>query len=233
MNNKRDKVKTLKTLEKLQRGATAMFENIEWNLGALVGATLLVQQPSIVNELVLPEKFLVEELGFTPSQVLGLSLAPHERKAREREILALVRRCLICESTELATDILYRAARIAQAQPDPYHGSDGFSVKFIDLTRTKPGNAGALISAEQVKFLNTCMVKLRNLIRHNKSRLLPKQSIVYTGKPAKLEISIKQEWGQGSNNELAISLGLSYRLFKSVAATTQDGISVALSAAKH
>lgn len=44
MKNKLDKALTLKTLQTLQRDATAMFENIEWNFGALIGATMPIKQ---------------------------------------------------------------------------------------------------------------------------------------------------------------------------------------------
>lgn len=104
----------------------------------------------------------------------------------------LAHRCLICDSMELAADILFRARRILQGQNNPYLGNNQFGVDFAGLSSPKKVKLGALISAEQRKFIGTCAVKLCCLIRHNNSRLLPQKSVVYVGTPAQLSIEINQ-----------------------------------------
>ena len=220
-------------LSKLQSDATAMLANIEWNLGALVGAALVINKPSLVNRSAIPKEIIVDELGLNGSQILGLDLAPDEREARIREVLALGHRCLICESTELAADVLFRAVRILQDQKDPYSGEVRFGVELSDLSSPKKGKSGSLISIEQRKFMGTCAVVLRCLIRHNNARLLPHKSVVYSGTPASLPISINQQWLQGSSNELNISLKTSYDIFGIISRVVLDGLTFALAEAQR
>jgi len=206
-----------------------MLANIEWNLGSLVGAAVILNKPLVLRRLSIPIEVVVDELGLNGPQILGLDLAAHERKDRIREVLALAHRCLICESTELAADVLHRAALILQGQKDPYLGNKQFGVSFADLSRSKQGKSGYLISAEQRKFMSTCAVALRCLIRHNNARLLPQKSVVYAGTPAQLPISINQQWTQGSNNELKISLKTSCDIFSTVSSIVQSGLTAAMS----
>ena len=220
---------TLNDLRQLHSDASAMLANIEWNLGALVGAAVVLNKPEVLSRPSIPIEVLVDELGLNGPQILGLDLAAHERKDRIREVLALAQRCLICESTELAADILFRAAWILQGQKDPYVGNDRFGVGFADLSRARQGKSGALISAEQRKFMSTCAVQLRCLIRHNNARLLPHKSVVYAGTPAQWPIEINQQWLQGSSNELKISLKTSYDIFSSVSSIVQSGLTAAIS----
>lgn len=202
---------------------------IEWNLGALVGAAILLNNPSVVNRLAVPTEVFVDGLGLNGPLIIGLDLAAHERKDRIREVLSLAHRCLICESTELAADFLFRAARILQGQNDPYLGNDRFGVNLVDLSNQKQGKSGSLISSEQRNFMSTCAVELRCLIRHNNARLLPHKSVVYAGTPAQLPIAIDQQWLQGSSNELNISLKISHDIFSSVSWIVQSGLTAAMS----
>jgi len=206
-----------------------MLANIEWNSGSLVGVAVILNKPSVVSRRAIPIEVVVDELGLNGPQILGLDLADHERKDRIREVLALAHRCLICESTELAADVLHRAALILQGQKYPYLGNQQFGVNFVDLSRQKPGKSGSLISAEQRKFMSTCAVELRCLIRHNNARLLPHKSILYAGTPAQWPIEINQQWIQGSRNELKISLKTSHDIFSSVSSIVQSGLTAAIS----
>ena len=219
----------LTDLRQLHSDASAMLANIEWNLGSLVGATVILNKPLVVSRISIPIEVVVDELGLNGPQILGLDLAAHERKDRIREVLALANRCLICESTELAADVLHRAALILQGQKDPYLGNKQFGVNFIDLSRSKQGKSGSLISAEQRKFMSTCAVALRCLIRHNNARLLPQKSVVYAGTPAQSPISINQQWTQGSTNELKISLKTSHDIFSTVSSIVHSGLTAAMS----
>jgi hypothetical protein len=219
----------LTDLRQLHSDASAMLANIEWNLGSLVGAAVILDKPLVVSRLSIPIEVVVDELGLRGPQILGLDLAAHERKDRIREVLALAHRCLICESTELAADVLHRAALILQGQKDPYLGNKQFGVSLADLSKPRQGKSGSLISPEQRKFMSTCAVELRCLIRHNNARLLPQKSVVYAGTPAQLPISINQQWTQGSNNELKISLKTSHDIFSSVSSIVQSGLTAAMS----
>lgn len=219
----------LTDLKKLHSDASAMLANIEWNLGSLVGAAIILNKPSVVSRLSIPINVLVDELELSGSQILGLDLTTDERKDRIQEVLALAHRCLICESTELAADVLFRAARILQEKKDPYLGNDRFGVNFADLSSKKQGKSGSLISTEQRKFMSTCAVELRCLIRHNNARLLPHKSVVYAGTPAQLPIAINQQWLQGCSNELKISLKTSHDIFRSVSSIVQSGLAAAMS----
>jgi len=219
----------LTDLKQLHSDASAMFANIEWNLGSLVGAAVVLNKPAVVSRLSTPIEVVVDELRLNGPQILGLDLTAHERKDRIREVLALAHRCLICESTELAADVLFRAARILQGQKDPYLGNDHFGVNLVDLSRQKKGKSGFLISVEQRKFMSTCAVELRCLIRHNNARLLPHKSVVYAGTPAQLPIEINQQWIKGSSNELKISLKTSHDIFSSVSSIVQSGLTAAMS----
>lgn len=219
----------LNELRQLHSDASAMFANIEWNLGSLVGAAVVLNKPAMVNRLSIPIEVVVDELSLNGPQILGLDLAAHERKDRIREVLALAQRCLICESTELAADVLHRAALILQGQKDPYLGNKQFGVNLADLSKPRQGKSGSLISAEQRKFLRDCAVELRCLIRHNNARLLPHKSVVYAGTPAQLPIAINQQWIQGSSNELKISLKTSHDIFSSVSSIVQSGLTAAIS----
>jgi hypothetical protein len=219
----------LADLRQLHSDASAMFANIEWNLGSLVGAAVILNKPSVVSSRAIPIEVVVDELGLNGPQILGLDLADHERKDRIREVLALAHRCLICESTELAADVLHRAALILQGHKDPYLGNKQFGVNFVDLSRPRQGKSGSLISAEQRKFLRDCAVELRCLIRHNNARLLPYKSVIYAGTPAQLPIEINQQWIQGSSNELKISLKTSYDIFSSVSSIVRSGLTAAMS----
>lgn len=219
------------SLEQLQSDALAMLENIEWNLAALLGAAMVIERPALINGPVVPSEVLVDELSMSGSQILGLTLEGHERKNRIDEVLALGKRCLICDSTELAADVLYRAARISEGHGDPYLGDSDFSVAFQHLNIKNPGKSGSLISPEQRNFMRDCAVELRGLIRHNNARLLPKKNVVYSGTPASIPIVVNQKWVQGSGNELSINLKVGYDIFKSVRTIVMDGLNTALAKA--
>ena len=229
---KSNQLRMLGELNKLQSDATAMLANIEWNLGALVGAALVINKPSLVNRSAIPKEIILDELGLNGFQILGLDLASDERQARIREVLALGHRCLICESTELAADVLFRAVRILQDQKDPYLGDAQFGVDLSALSSPKKGKSGSLISIEQRNFMGTCAVVLRCLIRHNNARFLPHKSVIYDGTPASLPISINQQWLQGSSNELNISLKTSHDIFRNVSRVVSDGLTFALAEAQ-
>lgn len=218
----------LNDLKKLRSDTSAMLSNIEWNLGSLVGAALILNNPSIVSRQSIPTEVVVDGLELSGSQILGLGLSTHESKDRIREILALAQRCLICESTELAADILFRAAQILNGHKDPYLGNKQFGVDLADLSSAKKGKSGSLISAEQRKFMSACAVKLRCSIRHNNARLLPRKSIVYVGVPAQLLIEVNEQWIEGSNNELKISLKTSHDIFTSVSSIVHSGLTNAM-----
>jgi hypothetical protein len=219
----------LTSLGLLYSDASAMLDNIEWNLGSLMASAIILNKPSVVSRLAIPTEVVVDELVLIGPQILGIDLATNERKDRTREVLALAHRCLICESTELAADVLFRATRILQGQNDPYLGDKQFGVSLADLSNSKQGKSGALITAEQRKFMGTCAVKLRCLIRHNNARLLPQNSIIYIGTPSQLPIEINQQWIQGSSNELKISLKTSHDIFSSISSIVKSGLTTAMS----
>ena len=206
-----------------------MFDNIEWNMAGLVGMAMILNKPTIVDKEHLPKSIDVDGLVLKAPEILGLVLPDFERKARGQEFLALAQRCLICESTELAADVLFRASRLASKKPDPYHATVPFSVKFSDLWNPNRGMSGALLTPEQRNFMQECAVNLRGLIRHNNAHLLQNKSVIYKGTPVNKQIEVIQKWAPGSDNRLDISLDTSYEIFRSVAALVHDGIEGVLS----
>jgi hypothetical protein len=192
---------------------------------------MVIERPTLINGPVVPIEVEVDELSMSGPQTLGLALGCHERKSRIDEVLALGKRCLICESTELTADVLYRAARISEGHGDPYLGDSRFGVALKDLHNKNPGKSGDLISLEQRNFMRDCAVELRGLIRHNNARLLPQKNVVYSGTPASIPIVVNQIWVQGTENELSINLKISYDIFKSVKTIVMDGLNSALAKA--
>jgi hypothetical protein len=215
---------TSHALSKLRRDADAMLGNLEWNVGGLLGLSVIIQRPAVINLQSAPTSIEVDGLAVDGFQCLGLSLLQRDRKARTEEVLALARRCLICESTELATDYLVRASRLANGKEDPYNGAEYFSVDFTELWNPKKGKAGSLLTQEQRGFMEKCVVPLRHCIRHNNGRLLPYKSIHYTGLPADHQIVVSLQWKANSLNEIALSLKECHDSFTTVRTALTAGL---------
>jgi len=202
----------------------ATFNNIEWNLGATVGIASIVLNPRLINLDNAPLRINVDGLDVDGFQCLGVALLEKDRMPRVNEIIAMAKRSLVCESLELAADFLVRASRIIYQGGDPYEKDQYFSVDIRELWNSNSGKAGEFIDHSERQFLENLAAPLRNLIRHNNSKLLPKKSLNYSGQHYGRTLSIKQEWNEGEDNNIKLSLKDTHDIFTIVKATVEDGL---------
>jgi hypothetical protein len=208
----------------LKQDAHAIYSNIEWNLGCGVGLGAVILNPKLLNLQAVPLRIDVDGLSLDGFQCLGIALLEKDRQARANEVLGAVRRALICEGVELAADFLVRAARVMTQGADPYDAEEYFSVDLRELWNPGSGRAGSLITADDRTFLEHCAVPLRNCIRHNNGRLLPKKSIRYHGNPRGKAIGIDFTWRKESDNAIALQLSVAYDIFAVVREIVFDGL---------
>jgi hypothetical protein len=191
----------------------SIFSNIEWNLGALIGMASVVLSPKLVNISNAPLRISADGLDAD-------------------ELLGMAKRTLMCESLEIAADFLARAVRIAENGKDPYEDDDYFSVDIRELWNPKKGRASSLIDPSDRVFLEKCAAPLRNIIRHNNGRLLPKKEIIYSGTLRDKKIEINYKWEEGKDNSLKMPLNIAHDIFYLIWALADDGLQKALKISK-
>jgi hypothetical protein len=210
----------------------SIFSNIEWNLGALIGMASVVLSPKLVNISNAPLRISADGLDVDGFQCLGVALLEKDRKPRADELLGMAKRTLMCESLEIAADFLARAVRIAENGKDPYEDDDYFSVDIRELWNPKKGRASSLIDPSDRVFLEKCAAPLRNIIRHNNGRLLPKKEIIYSGTLRDKKIEINYKWEEGKDNSLKMPLNIAHDIFYLIWALADDGLQKALKISK-
>lgn len=207
---------TVMTLEKLHSDANAIFENIEWNFGALVMAGAIINKPSIINVHELPHQIVIDGIVLKSASLFGLNFPSNERRARVGEILALAQRSLICEATEMAADLLHRAAVISSGKPDPYKLNTSLSIKLRDFSVTRRGKAGSLLNKAQRDFMSECAVPLRGFIRHNNAKIPSNRGIDYCGSPCGIDICVQHRESDGGASSIKINLDQSHAIYTSI-----------------
>lgn len=215
-------------IARLLQDAQSVYANIEWNLGCLVGLGAIILRPQLLNLQTAPLRIEIDGLTLDGFQCLGIALLDKDRKPRSDEVLGAARRALICEGVELAADFLVRASRVASAGADPYEAEDYFSVDLRELWNPSTGKAGSLIESEDRSFLETCVVPLRNCIRHNNGRLLPKKSIHYQGNLRGRHVDIDFKWQKDSENALVLPLSSAHGIFTAVREIVVAGLEHAI-----
>jgi hypothetical protein len=201
----------------------AIFNNIEWNLGATIGIASIVINPKLIYLNNAPLRINVDGLDVDGFQCLGVALLEKDRMPRMNEIIAMAKRSLVCESLELAADFLVRASRIMYQGIDPYEKDQYFSVDIRELWNSNKGKAGELIDRPERQFLENLVYPLRNLIRHNNGKLLPKKSIRYNGQHYERSLNIDLEWIEGNDNNIVLQLNTAHDIFVTVRHIVEDG----------
>jgi hypothetical protein len=163
----------LAVLENLQNDAQAIYDNIEWNLGGLMGMAAIIKNPNLLNLTSAPLVLEVDGLSVDGFQCLGIALLAKDRQNRAEELLAMARRSLLCEALEVAADFLTRAAQVSASGMDPYERDNYSSVDIRDLWNSTTGKAGSLIKQVDREFFEKLVAPLRNFIRHNNGKLPP------------------------------------------------------------
>lgn len=218
------KISEIEKLKKLQQDAHAIYNNIEWNLGGLIGIASITLNPKLINISVAPMKITVEGLDLDGFQCLGVALIEKDRKPRVDELLAMGKRVLVCESLEMAADFLVRASRIITSGSDPYEIDNFFNVDIKELWNFNQGKAGSLIEKEDGNFFEKCVAPLRNFIRHNNGQLPPKKSIVYEGFLRTKKIDLRLIWKEGEDNNIKLPLSTAYDIFTIIRSIVDDGL---------
>jgi len=211
-------------IDDLLSDSRAIFNNIQWNLGATVGIASIIINPKLINLNNAPLRIDVEGLDIDGFQCLGVALLEKDRMPRLNEIIAMAKRSLVCESLELAADFLVRASRIMHQGIDPYENDQYFSVDIRELWNSNKGKAGALITHTERQFFENLVAPLRNLIRHNNGKLLPKKAIQYSGQHYGKPLAVNQEWKEGADNNIKLQLKTAHDIFTIVMATVDDGL---------
>lgn len=219
-------------LKSLISDQQAIYANIQWNLGGLIGMAAIIEYPKLINLADAPLRIDIEGLDVDGLQCLGVALLEKDRQPRANELLAMAKRSLVCESLELAADFLVRSARVHSGGNDPYEEDNYFSIDIRELWNVKPGKAGSLITSQDRSFFENCAAPLRNLIRHNNGRLLPKKRIVYSGHPSYKPIDVNIEWVPNQDTNIKLSLSLAHDIFITIAGIVESGLNKALQDAK-
>ena len=211
-------------LRKIQSDAIAIYNNIEWNFGGLIGMAVIILNPKLLHISNIPMRIEVDGLSVDGFQCLGIALPEKDRKGRANELFAMARRSLICEALEVGADFLVRAVRIASSGTDPYELDNYFSVNIRELWIPRDGRAGSIIDADDRAFFEKCVAPLRHFIRHNNGRLPPRKSIVYSGQPRSKRISISFQWQKDGENEIKVPLTVAHDIFVTIRAIVEDGL---------
>jgi len=185
-NNNKWEAELLKIISDTQ----SIFNNIEWNLGGLIAAAVLIRNPKLLYLNNIPVVIEVDGLKLDGFQALGISLLGKDRKARADELLGAAKRALLCEALEIGADSLVRAIRLVQTGVDPYSSDNYFSANIKELWNSNKGKAGSLINDQDRLFIEKCAAPLRNIIRHNNGAIPPKKEIIYSGKPKNKQINL-------------------------------------------
>jgi hypothetical protein len=197
----------------LVNDSQSIFNNIEWNLGGLVGIASLVLNPKLVNITQAPLLINADDLEVDGLQCLGVALLEKDRQARSSELIAMAKRTLVCESLEMTADFLVRSTRILNSGQDPYDKNENFNVNIKELWNSKEGKAGSLITSAEMQFFEKCSAPLRNIIRHNNGRLSPNRKIIYKKTIENKSININSKWEKGTDNRLILQLDKAYDIF--------------------
>lgn len=206
----------------------SIFNNIEWNLGGLIGMASVILLPKLINISNAPLRINGDGLDVDGFQCLGVALLEKDRKPRADELLAMAKRALICESLEMTADFLSRATRIAKFGQDPYEEDNYFSVDIRELWNPNEGKAGYLIDLSDREFVEKCAAPLRNVIRHNNGRLTPKRNITYSGTLRGKTIDVSYNWKDGEENSIKMSLNKAYDIFNVIRSIVDMGLQKAL-----
>lgn len=222
----------LAKLRNLETDASAVYGNIQWNLGGVVGIAAIILNPSLLFISNIPSMISVSGLTLNGNQCLGTALAQQERRDRATELVNAAKRSLICEALELAADFLVRASRISSSGTDPYEDDDYFSSDIKELWNSKANRAGWLIEAADRDFFEMCAAPLRNCIRHNNGRLTPQKSIVYSGQPRGRSIKLSLQWRKDGENHIELTLSEAHDIFTAIRAIVDTGLQRAVAEVK-
>jgi len=214
-------------INSLLSDSRAIFNNIEWNLGAMVGIASIVINPKLINLNNAPLRIDVEGLDVDGFQCLGVALLEKDRMPRLNEIIAMAKRFLVCESLELAADFLVRASRIMYQGVDPYEKDQYFTVDIRELWNSNRGKAGSLINQPERYFLENIVAPLRNFIRHNNGKMPPKKTIEYAGEHYGRPLSIDLKWKEGEDNNIKLQLKTAHDIFIIVMSIVDEGLVMA------
>jgi hypothetical protein len=212
-----------------EKEATSIYSNIQWNLGAMAGMAAIIRKPDLINLSEAPLRMKVDGLDLDALQCFGVALLEKDRQPRADELIAMAKRALLAEATEMAADFLVRAVRIVHNGKDPYEIDDYFSVSMNELWNPNSGKAGSLLTEADRNFFENCAAPLRHLTRHNNARLLPKKEVNYTGNPRGKQISINLEWEEGVDNNVTLSLSVAHDIFLTTREAVKSGLQDAYS----
>ena len=150
----------LAKLQHLLEDTRSIYNNIQWNLGGLIGIAALIGNPNMLCLQQVPRRIEVDGLNVDGFQCVSLSLLDRERSARADEILAAAKRALVCEALEITADALVRAGHILQSCSDPYEKDEFFSVNIKDLWNPNPPKAGSFLEPADRIFCRSSDLQL-------------------------------------------------------------------------